>query len=648
MITSIRNKFSLGLINKIFILLVIFSLMGVFSLPLLFFKKGGNGPWSLRVNGQEVPLATFMQEVEVQREKIAQFRTQYGQYADMLFQAMGMNLDPNNLASDLLTKQVLLEQLCQKLPVRTDTNFVLEKLQSKEFSQQYLSDIVPPYLFDNEGVINEKIFRLYLKKRKWNVSDILELAEKTIQRQLLIEFIGQSLYVPTFDLKALYSAQHVAKKYSMLIFSYDKYLAQAKNEEINDAQLQAFFSKKNREKGLYFIPETRVGVRWKLQPHNYDITINKEAINNYYESNKDKMYIATPAQVQIGQIIYTGITADKERPSIADLHALLLESPEQFDAFAQRYSDESTLRITLKRDQKDHPLHKAAFSLSKEGSISDIIPLADGRAIIRLEKKIAKTYKPLSDVSSDIKAHLSQEAFKKEFNKDMKNISASKALTKENIAALMDARGAKKESIEGANTGTAQGLFTIKKEGNIDFYTQDNNGYVVMLHGVKKKYTPKLEDIKAQVEEDFYNEKASLLMDTQMKKARSQLGTDSLSTVAKKYDAKVQTLDWVKPDDAKQIKKLEEQRLPIQKMLQLENIGSVCLDYKENDGLLVYLDEIAPVQEADWLAYQKSAPLKKMQEFTRILIESVIASLYRDATIESNESFETAREDYSI
>ncbi len=93
---------------------------------------------------------------------------------------------------------------------------------------------------------------------------------------------------------------------------------------------------------------------------------------------------------------------------------------------------------------------------------------------------------------------------------------------------------------------------------------------------------------------------------------------------------------------------MEKQGIPVNRMLQLEKSGLVLTQITPEKGYLIRLDEIESLDPAKMV--EKMNELKKSieQEQISLLSEGFVASLYRNATINVNESVLNLYREYSL
>ena len=165
MITEIRNYIKTSSTSSMIGLITVLALGGVFSLPMLLKQVSSSGPWAFKVSGKEISYQEFSRESADQQERINRFKAQYGQFAEMLFQSQGIDLNPQVFARDILIRQELLDQLAESIHIEITQDFIVQKLQDRDFIINNLSDIIQPFVFDQNGSLSQESYRLYTKQQ---------------------------------------------------------------------------------------------------------------------------------------------------------------------------------------------------------------------------------------------------------------------------------------------------------------------------------------------------------------------------------------------------------------------------------------------------------------------------------------------------
>jgi parvulin-like peptidyl-prolyl isomerase len=643
MITVIRKRLQ-GSVNQIITWLIILVL-AIGYLPSFLRKTAADGSWAILVNKQEVGLREFRREVGAQKERIALFRAQYGQYADFLFESMGYALDPQRLAFERLVKDELISQVAQAIPVYLSEDYISRMIGNQSFIQQEFGGVIPPFIIQEDGSVDQAALRNYLRRAGMSIGDFEQSVEQALARNLVVDLVKGASYVPEFDLKQNYMSKHLPKKFSILTLSFDDYLKSEKTKPVTDEDLKAFFDKNSR---AYRVPEKRSAVVWKMNPYTYGIAISDEQLEREYDKGKkSNKFIDQPAQVQVRKILFAAETPEQfaaVRQRAEQVRSELLNDPSQFEAVASSTSDDNETKSKgglvpyFSKGQNDVAFERAAFTLKEPGNISDVVQTNEGLVLIQLVDKKAKTFKVLSAVKNEIKEDLIQKEFKKVFTQDMKKI----AQDEEKLAELVATKKGKKESksaIVQDESRLAKELFRLNEKNNkVAFYVEGGEGFVVKLDTISESYLPALDDIKEQVTQDLYEQNAKNALSAALKKAHSESKTVSFDELKKTYSASLEHTDLIKPNDEKGAESLSKKGLSVDQLFQLEKVGATLVHETGKNGYLVRLDEVGDFDLKQYVQDRGKMKASLQAERERLLGEGFVASLYRNATIETNES----------
>ncbi len=639
MIITIRNQFKQSTIRYIAILIVVALSVGMVSIPSLL-RQDGASSWAMQVNGKKVSYRDFAQEIAEQSEFLAQIRAQYGQYADLLMQAMNWPTDPKAMASEVLIKIALLNQLVDDLGIHVDGRYIAESINNAQFARQHLQRIVPQYLFDSTGVLNSEKLKMFLHHKGLSMRDFEHKIEQSLSQLQAMQFIGSTCYVPLFDIEQEFIAQNLGKEFSYIAFSLDSFLTAEKKRTISDEDALNFYNKENNQRRRYWIPEKRDGIVWKFDAKSYGASVSEEQVMQYYEDNKASKYVLDPVKVHVQQISekqlaqHPDMTLEMIKEEIANNPASVWAKKwEPVEPFA--------------RGERKGSFEKEAFLLQNVGDISPVIETKNGKVVLQLVKRIPRTYKPLLSVKNEIKNMLAEKQFKKSFVKDLKAV-ATKGDT-QTIESFIAQKGGKKEVSVGImknDTMLSQELFGLKK-GEYAFFVENEVGMAVLLTNVVERHLPEFDSIKAVVKGDVCEERAYDAMINAVQEAKDSSADTSFEAIAKKYNAVVHHTGMVHPTDNKKIQELDKKGLPTKRMLGLNKEGLVLLHNDDRTSLLIKVDAIEEYSEAHLLGVEKEIKARIMPYRMKSQVESTIASLHRNATIETNELTVIAGEEYS-
>lgn len=638
MIMTIRNQFKQSTVRYIAIMIVVALSVGMVSIPSLLRQAGD--AWAVQVNGKKVSYREFAQEVAEQSEFLAQIRAQYGQYADLLMQAMNWPTDPKALAFDVLVKIALLNQFVDALGIHIHSQYIAESINDAQFARQHLQRILPQFLFDTTGGINAEKLKMFLHHKGMSIRDFEHKIEQSIAQLQAMQFVASTCYVPLFDIEQEFVAQNLGKDFSYLMFSLDSFLAIEKKKNISDEDVFDFYNKENNQRRRYWVPEKRDGIVWKFDAKSYNTSISEEQMNQYYEDNKISKYILDPVKIHVQQI------SEKQ---LAQHPAMTLEMIKEdiqknpASAWAQKWESVEPFA----RGEKKGAFEKEAFLLQNAGDISSVIETKDGKVIVQLIKRIPRTYKPFNSVKNEIKNILMEKQFKKNFVKDLKDVAIKG--DSQAIESFIAQKGGKKEMAVGVSkndTVLSQELFGLKK-GEYAFFVENETGFAVQLANIAERHLPEFNSIKTVVKGDLCEERAYDAMIHAVQEAKDATADSSFEAIAKKYNVPLQYTGMILPGDNKKMQELEKKGLPARTMLELNKEGLVLLHNNDRTSFLIKVDAIEEYSEGDLLAAEKEIKSHLTSHRMKAQVESTIASLHRNATIETNETTVIAGEEYS-
>lgn len=639
MIITIRNQIKHSSFRYVAFFIFVVLGVGMISIPsLMRTERAGGGAWALKVNGEYVSYQEFAREVAEQSEYLAQIRAHYGQYADLLLQIMNLPTDPQSLAFDVLIKSSLISQLVNGMGIAIHSDYISESVNDAQFARQYLQRILPPFVFEQSGALSPEKLKMFLQHRHMSIKEFEKKIEQNLGQVQAMQMLASSTYVPSFDFEQEFVANNLSKSFSYLMFSFDDFLAAEKKNIVNDEDAHEFYDKENILSRRYWVPEKRDGIIWKFNAQSYNVPVSEEQINEYYEDNKVNKYVLDPLKIEVKQISEKQLPADV---SIESVHAELLDNP------SSEWSKKWESLKPFARGEKKGAFEREAFVLQNEGDISPVIETKDGKVIIQLVKRISRTYKSLSSVRGEIKTALKEKQFKKHFAQDFKNLM-SQGDTKA-IESFIAQKTGKKEMAVGLiknDTRIAQELFALKKN-EYGFFVDGDTGIVVLLTNITERNLPDFESIKNVVKGDVREHRAESKMKEAVKLAQNDAATASFEQLARSYNASIHHTSQISSSDNKQIQELDEKGLPARTMLSIDKQGSVIAHDGDRVSFLIKVDDIQEYDQNDLDAAQDKMGAQIAANRMKMQIESVVASLHRNATIETNESTQLADEEYS-
>ena len=176
---------------------------------------------------------------------------------------------------------------------------------------------------------------------------------------------------------------------------------------------------------------------------------------------------------------------------------------------------------------------------------------------------------------------------------------------------------------------------------------EGDTGFVVLLTDIIERNLPEFDSIKEVVINDLHEENAYQAMIDAVHEAKIAAKSTSFEQLAKQFNASLNYTGMIQPDDSKKMQELDKKDLPGKTMMGLDKVGSILVHNGDRISILIKLDAIETPDQADFNAAIETADPLVMNNRTKMQVESLVASLHRNATIETNESTQIAGEEYS-
>ncbi len=639
MITTIRSQLKQSTYRYVIFFLVSIIALSVVSSLFIKTERIEHASWALRVNGVAISYQDFSREVAKQTEYFMHIKAQYGQYAELLLQSLGWSIDPKTRALDALIKEELLSQYGEKLGIKIHPEYINKVLNNAQFVKQHLGHIVPSFVFDQTGMLDMNSVKAFLQHNRMTAQQFEHAIERALIQQQTLDFIAQTSYVPLADVCQQAVTQLCGKQFSYITFAFDHFMTEEKKKNVSEEQLKSFYDAQNIQYRKYWVPESRKGEIFTFKPGSYNITLSDQEIQEYYEDNKVKLYVLDPLKVEVQQLFLQQV-ATETNASIADIENALQQKSSEYEKYWKKVKP-------FARGEHKGEFEKNAFVLQHEGELSPVFETKDGKTMLRLVKRIPRTYKPLVNVKKEIETTLTAKAFKKSFAKDIKNIIA-----KDDQAAMahfITEKSGSKEAVSNIfkdDTLLSQQLFSLKK-GHYGFFVDNGIGKAVLLTDVIERHLPDMASIQDVVKNDFYENEASRALQRDFSKAKDMAKIESFESIRSAFNASLSNTGTFGQKDSKKMQELSKKGLPVHEMLTMEKQGSVLSFDSDKNSFLITLETIDTLDEEAFLKAEKEIKERLGSTRARLLLDSVVASLHRNATIETNESILTTNETYS-
>ena len=635
MITALRNSLKDGGMTTIVWVAVGSMIIGS-ALPLVM-KKSSSEAWALRINGVEVPYATYAAEVAMMREYINMLRAQYGQFADYLLQNMGFS-DPQQMTMQQLITQQLMVYGYTAQGIAVGKEAVNQKLADKSFVDESCADLLPAFLYKDNKVDNN-LLKLYLQQRGMTVDQLEERLQERVGTIFMQHALEQLSYLPEASVKASEAMQGATKELALVRIPLATY-KKTVTAELDDAQLRAFYEQENNRAKRYYIPEKRLGAIWEFDAQGYGIDLDNAAIERYYEEHKATRYQKEAAKIEVRALAFT------DKATAESTRAQLLDGSVKAATLAQKhpFNDESAanngILNPITRGAGDRIIERAAFILAADGDFSPVIE-HNGRFVI-LERigKTAPVITPLSKVQNEIKEQLQQTQFKEACLRELRELIKNNE--PEALNTFIKAHGGKRPKLDSielseAKTDAHKSLFALE-EGAYTAVSSGSKCCLVQLEKIKPASMQPYEAVADTVRSDLIDYRAKQALTQAALQFNHTLASKGVRDAAREAGLSVTDYAYTETSDNKVSKELRATYgFDHAALHNLEKVGTLAFAEHDGDVIIAVLEGVKPAAELAPESAQKDLIQGALTRDRQTIVAGYIASLYRDATIEKND-----------
>lgn len=552
----------------------------------------------------------------------------------------------------MLIQETLLDQVGRQLGIEVGTDYIEEKVQDPYFIISYLLGIVPWELVTQHG-INTAALPQVLRHYNMTVASLERALEAAVKRSFVQELVAAATYVPQAQIKQAYERMYSKRTYSLVKVPYAQVYKALEKTGVSADELERYYKK---EKKNYTTPEKRVLQGWVIPRSSYELPVSPAQIEQYYVAQKAKKYTESPAQVQIRRILVAApqsadaAVQEAARKKAQQVQERVKKEPGKFAQIAQEVSDDETTNkkgglvgwVQRAQDSTD-PVSAAAFKLKEDGAVSEVIKTDKGYEIVQRVARKAVQYKPLESVRAEIQNLLQQQAFTKQFTQDMNRLVHKEE--KQEQTAAIEKYVASHKAVPMTKTVTKgepgvleERAFRIGR-GDWAYRVEGDQGMVFSVQSVIAPAIPELASVQARVKQDFLRDKAHETLKTLLQ----EMVDKQDSTLAKQYMSTNRTIGPVAGMEQAEWQKLSGEGIPVSQMLEQERVGAVSwgLD-NEGNGYYMRLDARDAVDAGKYQEAQQSIRNEVYKQQQALGLRSFVASLYRNAKIQSKESLFTA------
>jgi peptidyl-prolyl cis-trans isomerase D len=405
-----------------------------------------------------------------------------------------------------------------------------------------------PFLYSNGAFIGlDRYQDLIQQETGMTVSQFEAQLRESIILEKMRNVIADSIQVSPAEVREEFEKRNAKAKIEYVLFDPSQYL-QAVN--VTPEALENYLKK---DPDRYKVPQER-RVRYVLvDPGRIQalVKVTDADLKQYYSEHLSDYRV--PDRVMVSHILFktTGKTPEEIAKVTGTAQDVLkqLKTGADFAELAKKYSEDTTAQNGgdlgwIVRGQTVKEFEQAAFSM-KPGQISDLVTTTYGIHILKVSDKQLAHLQTFDEVKDSVRSNLekeklaaAQESFARKLERELK------ANPKEFGAV------ARKEGLEVKETplfkykqavpdlGNDEGLQNLVfelREGEVGGPVSLPKGLlIVQLVQIVPEHTPKLDEVRAQVEEDYRAEEAKKLARQKAGEFASQVKNGDFKKVAQK------------------------------------------------------------------------------------------------------------------
>ena len=508
-----------------------------------------------KVAGQDITT----QEVRDRARALAE--QQVAQYGPMGKQLLPMIM-PRAISQSieqLITGRAIVAE-AERMGLKATPEDVRDELQHGRYAQT---------LFPGGKFIGEQAYEGLLNQANITVAAFEQDVKNEILQQKLATLITGSASVSDAEIRQEFQKRNTKVKFDYAVLSQDDI---RKGLHPTDEELKAFYAR-NQARYKDSLPEKR-----KLQYALLDkskllseVQVTPQELQAYYDQRRDEyrvpeevkvshILIKTPAAGADGKVDDKGV--EEARKKAEDV-LKQLKGGAKLEDLAKKYSDDPGSAKQggelgwIGRGRTVPEFEKAAFSLGK-GQTSDLVKSSYGFHIIRTEDKHEPHLKTLDEVKAQIEPLIRQQKVSR-----MLENAGNALLDQARSQGLDKAAAAKGSNVVttdfvsrtdvlpgiGSSPQFMDAVFSAREKSPPDMAQISQGVVVFQVVGIKPPATPTFEEIRSKLENEFKNERASILLAQKNQELSDRAKTEhDLKRAAKELGAAVKSSDFVLPD----------------------------------------------------------------------------------------------------
>jgi len=462
-------------------------------------------------------------------------------------------------ADQLITRDALLAE-ASRMGFHVNPDEIKDELQHGRYAATF---------FPGGNFIGQTEYEDMLQRANLTPAKFEESVGKDILLTKLQAFISGSATVTESEIRDQFTKQNTKVKFDYAVLKQDDI---KKGLHPTDEELRAFY---DSHKSTYAnsIPEKRK-VKYAVVDTSKvegEVKVTQDDLRAYYDQQREQY--RTPEQVKVSHILIKtplpGPDGKVDEKGVAEAQRRAEDLLKQvkgganFEELAKKYSEDPGSAKQngslgwIGRGQTVPEFEKTAFSLPK-GQISDLVKSSYGFHIIRVDDKQEAHMKSLDEVKDQIepilKRQKAQQLAQNQAETLLKqarsqNLDAAAASIK--ISVITSDFFARKDMLPGLGPAPQfmDAVFASGEKAPPDVAPSSQGPVVFQLLAIKPAATPTFEELRSRVEEEFKNERSSILLSQKVQELSDRAKSEhDLKRAAKELGATMKTSDFVLPD----------------------------------------------------------------------------------------------------
>jgi peptidyl-prolyl cis-trans isomerase D len=505
-----------------------------------------------KVAGQDITT------VQVQERARAMAQQQLGPQAQQMMGQLMPLFIPRAVESLVSAKAVIAE--AERMGLQATDADVRDELEHGRYSAA---------LFPGGKFIGQEAYEGLLTQNNLTVATFEQSVKDDILQQKLVTIVAGSAVVSPTEVKQEFTKRNTKVKFEYAVLSQDDI---RKGLHPTDDELKAYYTR-NRASYNNTIPEKRKVEYVMLDKTRLmsEAQVSPDDLRTYYNEHQDQyrvpeevkvshILIKTPAPGPDGKVDEKGLAeAQKKAEDILKQ----LKAGAKFEDLAKKYSEDPGSGKQggelgwIGRGRTVPEFEKAAFSLPV-GQLSDLVKSSYGFHIMRVEDKHEPHLKTLDEVKAEIEPLVRQNKVNRMIEgagnallEQARSQGLEKAAAAKGLTPITTDFVSKTDALPGIGV-TPQfmdAVFSEKEKAPPDLAQLGQGAVVFQVLGIRPPATPTFEEIRQKVEDQFKNERASVLLTQKNQELSDRAKTEhDLKKAAKELGATLKTSEFVLPN----------------------------------------------------------------------------------------------------